>query len=260
LPGRRYNVILDVSPASEARFVMQTMPGTISSGTDWFVSQTGLLIAETTITGMTTFNPDGLPYFLRSRKVVQYAETIDEWVKIMVEGNNGGYADDWLIGDTKKGEIAWLELGTFNHKLERTRNGAYIGSNLALSDEVRSETTFDYDDKLSSRTARQERLEQLVQANEDRLTVEVAKVLLADHHDNHANSDVPNRICWHVELDARGLPQWEYGPNYPGGTFDGKVTDSGLAAHGAFWAHWVKPCGLSFAAESYLAMHPEYEW
>jgi hypothetical protein len=99
LPGRRYNVILDLAPMNGARFVMQAMPGTISSGTDWFVSQTGFVISETTITGMTTFNPDGLPYFLRSRKAVQYAETIDEWADIMVEGNNGGYADHWRYKD-----------------------------------------------------------------------------------------------------------------------------------------------------------------
>jgi hypothetical protein len=167
-----------------------------------------------------------------------------------------------IIGDTKTGEIAWLELGTFNHKLERTRSGAFIGSNLALSEEVRSETAFDYGDKSSTCTARRERLEQLLLANEGRLSIEVAKVLLADHYDNYTHSNMPNRntVCGHVELDERELPEWEYGPNYPGGTFDGKVTDSGLAAHGAFWAHWGKPCDANFLAESYLASHPEYSW
>lgn len=262
LPGTRYNVILDVTPAKGARFVMQTMPGTISSGTDWYVNQSGLMVSETTITGMTTFNPSGLPYFLRSRKAVQYSETIDQWVKTMIEGNNGGYANDWLVGDVKTGEVAWLELGTFNHKLERTQNGAFVGSNIAMSDEVRSETTLDYNDKSSTCTARHERLEQLIQLNKGKLNVEVAKLLLADHHDSYVHTDTPNRntVCGHVELDERGLPEWEYGPNYPGGTFDGKVTDSKLATHGAFWAHWGKPCDATFVAEPFLASHPEYEW
>jgi hypothetical protein len=262
LLGRRYNVLLDVSPANGGRFVMQTLPGTISSGTDWFVSQTGLVVAETTITGMTTFNPNGFPYFLRSRKAIQYAETIDEWVNIMVKENNGGYADDWLIGDTKTGEIACLELGTFNHKLDRTRSGAFVGSNLALSDEVRSETSYNYEDRASSCITRRERFEQLLQTNEGKLNVEVGKVLLADHHDNYTHCDTPDRntICGHIELDERGLPEWEYGPNYPGGTFDAKVTDSTLATHGAFWAHWGKPCETTFLAESYLTAHPEYDW
>ena len=262
LPGRRYNLILDASPTKGARFVMQTMPGTIASGTDWYLSQTGLVIAETTITGMTTFNPNGLPCFLRSRKAIQYAESIDEWVKTMIEGNNGGYANDWLIGDTRTGEIAWLELGTFNHKLDRTRNGAFVGSNLAMSNEVRSETTLNYDDKSTTCTARHERLEQLLRLNEGKLNVKVAKSLLADHYDSYAHTDTPNRntVCGHIESDERGLPEWEYGPNYPGGTFDGKVTDSRLAMHGGFWGHWGKPCDAPFTAESFLARHPEYEW
>ena len=262
LPGKRYNTILDVSPAKGTRFIMQTMPGTIASGTDWYLSQTGLMVAETTITGMTTFNPSGLPCFLRSRKAIQYAKTIDEWVKAMVRGNNGGYADDWLVGDTRTGEIARLELGTFNHKLERTRNGAFVGSNLALSDEVRSETTFNYTDKSTTCTARYDRLEQLLQLNDGRLNVEVAKSLLGDHHDSYTNTETPNRntICGHIESDGRGLPEWEYGPYYPGGTFDGKTTDSKLAMQGGFWAHWGKPCDTSFTAESFLVRHPDYEW
>jgi hypothetical protein len=262
LPGRRYNTILDVSPAKGTRFVMQTMPGTIASGTDWYLSQTGLIIAETTITGMTTFNPDGLPCFLRSRKAIQYSNTIDEWVNTMVKGNNGGYADDWLIGDTRTGEIARLELGAFHHKLERTHNGTFLGSNLALSDEVRPETTFNYNDKSTTCTARYERLEEVLRLSKGKLNIEVAKSLLADHHDNYTHTDTPNRntICGHIESDGRGLPEWEYGPNYPGGTFDGKTTDSKLASNGAFWAHWGKPCGASFTAEPFLVNHPEYEW
>jgi len=262
LPGTRYNVILDVTPAKGTRFVMQTMPGTISSGTDWYVSRSGLVVSETTITGMTTFNPDGLPYFLRSRKAIQYAENIGQWARMMIEGNNGGYADDWLVGDVKTGEIAWLELGTFSHKLERTRNGAFVGSNIAMSDEVRSETDFNYGEESSTCTARYERLEHLMRTSKGKLDVELAKSLLADHHDNYAHSDTPNRntICGHIESDDRGLPEWEYGPNYPGGTFDGKVTDSRLATHGSFWAHWGRPCDASFAVESFLANHPEYEW
>jgi len=262
LPGRRYNTILDVCPAKGRGFVMQTMPGTIASGTDWYVGRSGLIVAETTITGMTTFNADGLPCFLRSRKAIQYSETIDEWVDTMVNGNNGGYADDWLIGDTRTGEIARLELGTFHHKLERTRDGAFLGSNMALSDEVRQETAFDYSDKSTTCAARYQRLEELLRLNEGKLNVGLAKSLLADHQDIFTHADNPNRntVCGHIELDGRGLPEWEYGPYYPGGTFDGKATDSRLASHGAFWAHWGKPCGASFAAEPFLISHPEYEW
>ena len=262
LPGARYNVILDISPKNGKRFVMQTMAGTISSGTDWYVGQSGLVVAETTITGMTTFNPDGVPYFARSRKAIQYAENADEWVRIMVKDNNGGYADDWLIGNVKTGEIAWLELGTFNHKLERTRNGVFVGCNIAMSEEVRSETNFHYGDMSSTCTAREARLRELVEASGGRLSVETAKTLLADHRDSFTKTDSPSRnsICGHVETDGRGIPEWEYGPYYPGGCFDAKVTDTELAKGGSFWAHWGRPCNTPFEAGTFLNNHPEYEW
>ena len=48
---------------------------------------------------------------MRSRKALQYANSIDDYVRIIKEANNGGYANDWLIGDRKTGEIAYLELG-----------------------------------------------------------------------------------------------------------------------------------------------------
>ncbi len=38
---------------------------------------------------------------------------------IIKEGNNGGYANDWLVGDRKTGEIAYLELGLKNTPLWR---------------------------------------------------------------------------------------------------------------------------------------------
>ena len=48
---------------------------------------------------------------MRSRKALQYSNSIDDYVRIMLDGNNGGYANDWLIGDTKTNEVAKLELG-----------------------------------------------------------------------------------------------------------------------------------------------------
>ncbi len=40
---------------------------------------------------------------------------------IMLDGNNGGYANDWLVGDIKTGEIALFELGLKNHTVQRTQ-------------------------------------------------------------------------------------------------------------------------------------------
>lgn len=262
LTAAGYNVILNVLPSNGNQFIMQAYPGTISSGTDWYLSKSGLVVAETTITGLTTFNPEGIPYFMRARKAIQYASNIDEWTKIMIEGNNGGYACDWLVGDTKTGEIACLELGTFNYTLERSFNGIFTGSNVAASEKVKAETVVDYADKSTSCTARRERWKELAESSQEPLNVETAKKFLADHYDAYLRKDMPGRnsLCGHVEVDKRGWPEWEWGPNYPIGSFDGKVTDSDLASTGAFWAHWGKPCDTPFSASSFLKQHPEYNW
>ena len=256
------NVIMDLAPANGKRFLMQSHPGTLSSGTDWFMGKSGLLVTETTISGVNTFNPDGAPYFVRARKAVQYADTIDDWMKIMIEDNNGGYANDWLIGDVKTGEIAWLELGTFSHAIDRTFDGVFTGSNVATSEQVRSETKFKYNDKSGSCAARQQRWAMLIESNRTMLDAEMAKRFLADHHDAVSGQDTPNRntLCGHVDLDSRGASEWELGPYCPVGAYDGKVTNSDLASEGAFWAHWGKPCGIDFNASSFLSQHPEYSW
>jgi len=56
---------------------------------------------------------------VRARKAMQYSASIDDFARIMKEGNNGGYANDWLVADIKNNEIASLELGLKNVTLER---------------------------------------------------------------------------------------------------------------------------------------------
>ena len=58
------------------------------------------------------------------------------YTKIMLDGNNGGYANDWLLGDRKTGEIAQLELGLKAYKLWRTKDGVFAGSNWARDPKV----------------------------------------------------------------------------------------------------------------------------
>ena len=69
------------------------------------------MITETTISQFHGFDPNGVPEFVRARKAMQYSNSIDDFARIMKDGNNGGYANDWLIADRNTGEIASLELG-----------------------------------------------------------------------------------------------------------------------------------------------------
>ena len=117
--GYHWNVICDVVPSEGNRLVYQTFPGGISSGTDFYMNSAGIMIGETTVQ-QTPYNENGIPQSERIRKVAQYANNIDDVVKIMTTKNNGMYTNDWLIGDVKKNEIGILLLGTNKWKLWRS--------------------------------------------------------------------------------------------------------------------------------------------
>ena len=106
--------IPDIQPEHGHRMLMDGMAGVITSQDDFGVNDAGMMITETTITQFIGWDPEGKPEFMRSRKALQYASSIDEYASIIKEGNNGGYANDWLIGDRKTGEVAYLELGLKN--------------------------------------------------------------------------------------------------------------------------------------------------
>ena len=67
--------------------------------------------SETTIGAFDAYDPDGVPEFARMRRATQDADNIDQWCAVMKTGNTGGYANAWLLGDIRTGEIARLELG-----------------------------------------------------------------------------------------------------------------------------------------------------
>lgn len=144
---RHFNVWLDVKPEKGHRVLMQTSPGGIQSGMDYYLNDAGLIVAETTIK-QTKFEASGLALASRIRKALQYSETIDQAVAILKEGNNGMYTNEWLLADTKTNEIAMFELGTQKSKLWRSSKdewfggtkGFYWGCNNAKDLDVRLET------------------------------------------------------------------------------------------------------------------------
>lgn len=139
--GERWNIIFDIVPEKGNRIIMDAPPGLIHSGDDFNINSAGLIVTETTISAFKGFDTTGVPEFVRARKAIQYASSIDEWAKTMVDNNNGGYANDWLVGDNKTGEIARLELGLKNHFLERTTDGYFVGANFPVNDKLTKEET-----------------------------------------------------------------------------------------------------------------------
>jgi len=261
--GQRWNVVMDLVPDRGRRMFMDSFPGFIHSGDDFALNDAGILVTETTITQFKGFDPQGDPEFARARRAMQYSESIDDWVRIMRAGNNGAYANSWLIGDRKSGEIARLELGLRNSPLERTRDGFFIGSNFPADEKLcAEETTFNPGDSANSPNARRCRWEDLMKQHKGRIDVESGKIFLADHFDTFTQTENPcaRTLCGHVELDPRGAPEWEWPPHFPGGASQSKVVDSRLASRLSFWACFGHACGQDFHAKPFLVAHPQFAW
>jgi hypothetical protein len=265
LAGERWVVIFDIQPEHGQRILMDGFPGVITSDDDFGVNAAGIMITETTITQFEGWDPNGKPEFMRSRKALQYAESIDDYVRIIKEGNNGGYANDWLIGDRKTGEIAYLELGLKNTPLWRTKDGYFVSSNFPRDPKlIREETSgFDSKDRSSSMNARHKRAEELMQQEKGKIDVDTAEAFLSDHNDSfEQDKPQPNErtLCGHVDASPRGVKEWDWDAYNPGGAVQGKATDSKMAANMSFVARAGHPCGADFLAADFLERHPEFSW
>ena len=162
---------------------MDGTAGMIASGDDFGVNSAGLMIAETTLPRFEGWNPTGTPEFVRARKAMQYAASIDDYVATMREHNNGGYANSWLIGDRKTGEIAYLELGLKHTPLTRKKDGYFVSANFPVDpDLIRDDTPgFDSKDRSSSMNARHIRADQFMQQHAGQIDTTLAQAFLTDH-------------------------------------------------------------------------------
>jgi hypothetical protein len=255
------NIILDILPDKGHRILMQSVAGFIHSGTDFFITDAGLIGSETTIADFFPFDEKGIPEFARMRHATQYASSIDEWCKIMKEKNNGGYANAWLIGDIKTNEIARLELGLKYIGFEKKKDGFFTGSNVVEDLRIlRFETRMNEMNIKNLCIARRVRWKELMKENTGKIDLELAKELIADHFDTYLNKIEPDgrTLCMHGDLD----PQFEGidEPYYPLGTLDSKVVDSKMAKQMSFMARWGSACGIPFDAKSFLEKHPQFDW
>jgi hypothetical protein len=260
MDGERWNIVFDIVPQSGYRMVMDGFPGVIASDDDYGVTSGGLMITETTIAYFHGWDPTGKAEFVRARKAMQYANSIDDYVKIMLDGNNGGYANDWLIGDRKTGEIARFEDGLKHTKVWRTKDGYFSGSNFPSDpDVIRDETTYNPNDPSSGPNARKIRWDQLLGGNKGNIDTTLAEIFLADHFDTFTKKEGANRrtLCGHGDA-SETVPGAK--PFDPSGAVSGKVTDSKMAAALDFVARAGHPCGINFDAAKFLADHPEYSW
>jgi hypothetical protein len=262
--GERWTEVFDIVPASGQHFIMDGSPGIITSQDDFGVNASGLMITETTLPMIKGFDVHGIPEFDRSRKAMQYATSIDEYAAIMREGNNGGYANSWLIGDRKTGEIGYLELGLRHTPLTKKKDGYFVSSNFAADpDLIRDDTPgFDPANPEPSMNARHIRAEQFVKEHYGKLDTALAEAYLSDHNDSYEHKiDAGKRsLCGHEDTSPIGEKVWGSPPFSASGAVTGKVMDSEMAAKLSFTGRAGHPCGEDFKVEPFFAAHPEFEW
>jgi len=262
LDGERWNIILDLVPVQGHRILMDGFPGLIHSADDFGVNSAGMLITETTISRFFGWNPDGIPEFARARKAMQYSSSIDDFSRIMADGNNGGYANNWLVADRKTNEIASLELGLKNVNLRRSKDGYFTGANFPVNEKlIHEETEFPVSDRGVSANARRLRWDQVMAEYKGKLDVAVGQRLLSDHYDSFTKKIDPNErtLCGHIDLSPRGSQPWQ--PEFgTAGTVQAKVSDAAMAEQMSFTASMGHPCGIHFKATDHLLRHPEFKW
>ena len=262
-----YNVVVEIRPKTGHAITMQTAPGLIFSGSDFFVTGAGIIGTETTIKWFNAYRHKD-PVFCRIRKCMQYGNTLDDYVTTLLKNNSGDYACSWLFGSIKTGEIMCFELGLDYHSLRRTKDGVFIGTNAVFDPQIRNlecvpEARDHHHDTRTSVWARHVRVTNLVDAHRGKLNIVNSAKILADHYDPYLKklgTGSSRSICKHSELDdASHASEPDVAPFMLEGSVDAAVTDSTTAAQMSMLFRFGSSCGDPFKKIEYFAKHPEWE-
>ena len=263
--GQYARIVLDLNPTKGARMLIQGFPGWIWSGTDFFVTSKGIIGTETTIGGFLPYE-NNWPISCRIRKAMQYGNSLDDYVDILLKENSGDYANSWLFGDINTNEILRLELGLKYHSVDRTKNGYFIGFNAPYDPRIRnlecSNTGFD--DIRRHQGARRVRLDDLMDEHKGKINIDLAKIILSDHYDVYLHKENPcsRTVCSHYELDAREYMSDPSRPKpyQPRGALDGNVCDSNMIKKMSFCLRYGDSCGIPFLKDKFCDEHREWAY
>lgn len=265
IDGQYANIVLDIYPSKGNRIIMQTSPCWIWSGTDFFITSKGIIGTETTIGGFKVYE-NNFPIGYRIRKAMQYGNSLDDYVNILLDGNSGDYANSWLFGDTNTNEILRIELGLRFHNIERTKNGYFIGFNAAYDPKIRLKecSNSGFYDIRRHQGARKVRLTELMNEHKGKLNIEIAKKIISDHYDVYLHKEdnpCSRTVCSHYDLDQREYMSQENRPKpfAPHGAIDGFVTDSKSAKKMTFYGRFGNSCGIPFLKDEYCDKHIQFD-
>jgi hypothetical protein len=263
--GQLARVVLDLKPEKGNRMLMQGFAGWIWSGTDFFVTSKGIIGTETTIGGFINYE-NNIPISCRIRNAMQYGNTLDDYVKMLLDGNSGDYANSWLFGDTNTNEILRLELGLRFHNVERTKNGYFIGFNAPYDARIRNLECVNtgFDDIRRHQGARRVRLDDLMDEWKGKINIDIARQILSDHYDVYLHKENPcsRTVCSHYDMDAREYMSDPSRPKpyQPRGALDGNVCDTTMAKNMSFSLRWGNSCGIPFDKNKFCDEHREWAY
>jgi hypothetical protein len=265
IDGQFTNIALDIKPEKGHRMIMQTSPCWIWSGADFFITSKGIIGTETTIGGFYPYEKR-YPIGYRIRQAMQYGNTLDEYCEILLHENSGDYANSWLFGDTNTNEILRIELGLNYHKIDRTKNGFFIGFNGVYDEQIRNLETknpnYFYDIR-EHQGSRRVRLSNLMDKHKGKINIEIAKQIIGDHYDVYLNKDnnpTGRTVCSHYELDgAEYLTNSKITPYLPHGALDGIVCDTVLAKKMSFIGKYGSSCNIGFNKDEFCKKHIQYD-
>ena len=262
--GDFYNIILEIGIPEGAghSILMQTAPGYVASTMDFGQNAAGMIAISTSINGV-NFLPEELPYFLRARRAGQHASTIEEWISLFREGNNGGYSNNWLLAEAATGRITSYDLTANNESCAPiVSSGYYASYNLPQSHEiqVREIGSPSPQNIANGSVSRRLRFDQLMSEHKGAIDANRAQQVIADHYDVYERALDPNSrtICGHSD-NVNGAAGSNQSPYDPFGSLDGKVTTKSSAREGSFRARWGRACGTAFNAKTFFEQNPQFD-
>lgn len=263
--GQYANCVIDIRCDKGNRILYQAFAGFIWSGTDFFVTSKGIIGTETTMGGFLPFE-NNLPICCRIRQAMQYGNTLDDYVEILLKGNSGDYANSWMFGDINTNEIMLLELGLKYHNVKRTKNGYFIGFNAPYDPRIRNLESADtgFDDIRRHQGARRVRLDDLMQEHKGKINIYIAKEIISDHYDVYLNKTNPcsRTCCSHYDLDAREYMSDPSRPKpyAPRGALDGCVIDATMAKNMSFELRYGNSCGTPFLKNDFCDQNRQWAY
>jgi hypothetical protein len=194
---------------------------------------------------------------------MQYGNSLDDYVKIMLKNNAGDYPCTWFLGDTKRKEIMQLEIAKKYHSVQKKKDGVFYGINSAHDEKIRKLETddTDYGNTETTSGARNMRLHYLLYEKYvgEKMSIENAKNIISDHYDVYLDKNTEGNsrtICRHTHLDPEESTRDAF---YPFGCTDAKIVDSKMAKRMYFQGRFGSACGTNFNVKKYVKEHPKYK-